>query len=136
MNELNQAILNKLKANISLTALLANGTASIFSMQAPDNATLPYVVFNHQGGGDENLDAHRTKNTVKFIRAYSQVSEAQAGSIDAQIDAAMHKQTLSVSGWTNFWTAREEDLSAVENLPSGQKIYMVGGLYRVRIEDT
>lgn len=136
MNVLNQAILNKLKANASLTALLANGTASIYSLQAPDNATLPYVVFSHQGGGDENLDAHRTKNTVKYIRAYSQVSEAQAGSIDAQIDASLHLQTLSVSGWANFWTAREEDITAVENPPSGQKIYAVGGLYRIRIEDT
>lgn len=134
MNELDQAIYSKLQSRSQLTSLLA-GTTAIYADQAPDNANFPYVVFSHQGGGDENLDPHRTKNTVKFIRAYSQVSKAQAGSIDAQIDAAMHLQTLSVTGWSNFWTAREEDLSAVETQPNGQKIYMVGGLYRVRIED-
>ena len=135
MNILNQAIYNKL-AGTAITSLLASGSASIFSVLAKDNATLPYLVYSIQGGGDENFDAHRTKNLVMFIRAYSQVSEAQAGSIDAQIDAAMHLQTLSVTGWSNFWTAREEDLTAVEILDNGQKIWMSGGLFRVRIEDT
>lgn len=135
MNELQTAIYNKLQTRSQLTSLLA-GTTAIYSLQAPDNATLPYAVFSVQGGGDENLDAHRTKNIIYFIRAYSQVSEAQAGSIDAQIDAAMHMQSLSVSGWANFWTAREEDLSAVETLSNGQKIWMNGGYFRIRIEDT
>lgn len=134
MNELDQAIYKKLQGRSQLTALLA-GTTSIYADQAPDNAAFPYVVFSHQGGGDENLDAHRTKNVVKFIRAYSQESKAQAGSIDAQIDAALHLQTLTVTGWSNFWTAREEDLSAVDTLSNSQKVYMVGGLYRIRIED-
>lgn len=136
MNVLNAAIFTKLAASSALTSLLANGTASLFSLQAKDNAILPYCVWGIQGGGDENFDAHRTKNIIYFIRAYSQVSEAQAGSIDAQIDAAMHRQTLSVSGWANFWTAREEDLSAVETLSNGQKIWMNGGYFRIRIEDT
>lgn len=134
MNILNSAIYSKLQGT-AVTSLLA-GTTSIYNMQAPDNATMPFIVFNLQGGGDENFDAHRTKNLVYFIRGYSQVSAAQAGSIDSAIDAAMHLQTLTPTGWSNFWTAREEDLTAVENPPSGQKIYMAGGFYRVRIEDT
>lgn len=135
MNVLNQSIYNKL-AGTAITSLLASGTASIFSLQARDNAPLPYLVYSIQGGGDENLTPHRTKNIVLFIRAYSQVSEAQAGSIDAQIDAAMHLQTLSVTGWSNFWTAREEDLTAVNILDNGNKIWMSGGFYRIKIEDT
>ena len=105
-------------------------------MQAPDNAVMPFIVISQQAGGDENFDRHRTKNLVYFIRAYSQVSKVQAGNIDAAVDAAMHLQTLSPTGWSNFWTAREEDLSAVETPQSGQKIYMAGGYYRVRIENT
>lgn len=135
MNELDAAIYSKLQTTGALTSLLS-GTTAIYSIQAKDNASFPYIVFNVQGGGDENQTAHRTKNLVVFIRAYSQVSKVQAGSIDAQIDAAMHMQTLNVSGWANFWTAREGDLSAVENPASAKPIYMVGGLYRVRIEDT
>lgn len=135
MNILNAAIYNKLQGTSAITSQLS-GTTSIYSVQAPDNASLPYIVYSIQGGGDENLDRHRTKNTVYFIRAYSQVSLAQAGSIDAAVDTALHLQTISPSGWSNFWTAREEDLTAVENLESGDKIWMSGGLYRVRIEDT
>lgn len=133
MNVLDSALYSKLQGASGVTSLLA-GTTSIYAVQAPDNAQMPYIVFSVQGGGDENLDRHRTKNLVYFIRAYSQVSKAQAGSIDAAIDTALHLQTLNVSGWANFWTAREEDISAVENPQSGQKIFMVGGLYRTRIE--
>jgi hypothetical protein len=134
MNVLSSAIYSKLQGT-AVTSLLA-GTTSIYNQQAPDNATMPFIVFNLQGGGDENFDQHRTKNLVYFIRGYSQVSAAQAGSIDTAIDAAMHLQTLTPTGWSNFWTAREEDLTAVENSPSGQKIWMAGGFYRIKIEDT
>ena len=135
MNIMDTAIYSKLQSSSGLTSLLS-GTASIYSVQAPENAALPYVVFSIQGGGDENMDKHRTKNLVYFIRAYSKVGLAQAGSIDAAVDAALHLQTLSPSGWANFWTAREEDLSAVENPPNAQQIHMVGGMYRIRIEKT
>jgi hypothetical protein len=135
MNVLDAAIYSKLNTS-GVTSLLANGSASIFALQASEQATLPYIVFSVTGGGDDNLDARRTKDMVYFIRAYSQVSKAQAGSIDSAIDTALHLQTLSPSGWANYWTAREEDLSAVENPPSNQTIFMVGGYYRVRIEKT
>jgi hypothetical protein len=134
MNFMNSAIYSKLQGT-AITSLLSGSTA-IYAVQAPDNATLPYIVYSIQGGGDENLDRHRTKNLVYFIRAYSQVSLAQAGSIDAAIDTALHLQTISPSGWSNFWTAREEDLTAVENLESGEKIWMAGGFYRFLVEDT
>ena len=135
MNELNAALYTKLQSTSGVTGLLS-GTTAIYSMQAPDNAALPFIVFNTQGGGDENDTAHRTKNLVIFVRAYSKVSEAQSGSIDSAVDAALHLSSLNVSGWSNFWLAREEDLSAVEIPTSGQKIWMNGGLFRVRIEKT
>ena len=129
MNELNAALYTKLQGTSGVTGVLS-GTTAIYSMQAPDNAALPYVVFNTQGGGDENDTAHRTKNLVIFVRAYSKVSEAQSGSIDSAVDAALHLSSLSVSGWSNFWLAREEDLETVENPPTGTQVFMNGGLYR------
>lgn len=135
MNEMNTALYSKLQNGTAITSLLS-GTTAIYSLQAPDNASMPFIVFNLQGGGDENLDPHRTKNLVYYIRAYSQVSEAQAGSIDAAIDATLHLGSLSVSGWSSFWLAREVDITAIENLPNGEKVYACGGMYRVRIEDT
>lgn len=133
MNELNTAIYGTLSGGTALTSLLA-GTTSIYHLQAPDNADLPYVVFNIQAGGDENQTPKRRKNYVMYIRAYSETSAANAGSIDAQVDTLLHGKTLSVSGWANFWCNREQDFDMIENLQSGEKIWMQGGLYRVRLE--
>lgn len=133
MNELNTALYSRLQGTSAVTSLLA-GTTSIYHLRAPNNAGYPYIVFSIQGGGDENDTANRTKNLVLFIRAYSGVSAKQAGSVDAQIDAALHLTPLTVSGWTDFWLAREEDLEAVESEPDGQSIYMRGGFYRVRLD--
>jgi len=131
-NALNTAIYSTLSAGTTLTALLA-GTSAIYNMQAVDGATFDYVVWNTQGGGDDNLTAHRTKNLVLFVRGYSSTSAARAGSIDTQIDALLHKAVLTVSGWSNFWAAREEDVATVEVTESGNKIWMAGGMYRLRL---
>ena len=133
MNVLDQAIYTKLNAATALTSLLA-GTAAIYHIQAPDNATLPYVVFNIQGGGDENLTPKRRKNLIVYVRAYSGVSALNAGPIDTQIDTLMHGGTISVSGWANIWLNRENDIELVDNTPSGKKIWMQGSYYRTRIE--
>ena len=134
MKAINTAIFSRLSSATALTNLLP-GTASIYALQAPDSAVYPYVVYSLQGGGDENETQNRTKSMVYFIRAYSKVSNAQAGSIDAQIDTALHLVPFTgVSGWTNFWMAREQDLELVENPPTGGQVFMNGGLFRIRLD--
>ena len=92
------------------------------------------IVFNVQGGGDENLTPHRTKNLVVSVRAYSNTN-ARAGSIDAQIDTALHMVPFTnVTGWTNVWLARETDIETVEDAPNNTQVFMNGGLYRVRFD--
>ena len=133
MNELNKSIYDTLQAGTAYTALLA-GTTSIYHLQAPDNSTLPYTVFSIQAGGDENQTPKRRKNLIMYVRHYSQTSAGNAGSIDTEADTLLHGQTLSVSGWTNFWCNREQDLDMIENEPSGEKVWMSGGFYRMRLE--
>lgn len=133
MNVINAAIYTTLQAGTALTTLLA-GTTSIYHLQAPDNSTLPYVVFSIQAGGDENQTPKRRKNNLLYIRGYSDISAASAGSIDTEIDALLDSKTISVSGWANIWTKRENDIELIENLPSGEKIYCMGGFYRMRNE--
>jgi hypothetical protein len=105
----------------------------VYYLQAPDNAALPYIVFDYVADLDENYTANRTKNDVLFIRAYG-TTPAQAGTIDAQIDGRLHAVTLSVSGYTNFWTRRENAYSLSESDASGRKTYMAGADYRVRLD--
>lgn len=137
MNALGTAIYSRLSSATALTSLIgtmAGGTSTaIFYGQAPEGQALPYVCYSLQGGGDENHSPHRTKNQVWFVRAYAS-GNAQAGSIDAQIDTSLHLVPFSgVGGWTNIWMARETDVELVENDPPGIQVYMNGGLYRIRL---
>jgi hypothetical protein len=133
MNEIASAIYGTLSTGTALTALLA-GTTSIYHLQAPDDAILPYVVFSHAGGGADNYTPKERENIVEFVRAYSGVSALSAGSINAQIRNLLHKKTLTVTGYTNFWCQKEEYLENIDNLPNGEKVYMQGDHYRIRIE--
>ncbi len=134
MKWLNAAIYSRLTAATALTNLLAGGNigTSIFPLKAPANAQMPYIVYNIQGGGDENMSRNRTKNLLVYVRGYGTVN-ALAGSIDAQIDSALHLVPFSnVTGWTSIWLAREQDVELVENPPTGNQVFTNGGIYRAR----
>lgn len=135
MNVLDAGIYSRLNT-AAITNLLAAGSLSLFHLQAAENAAYDYCVWNIQGGGDINESPHRVKNLVVFIRAYSASGAAQAGSIDAQIDTALHLLPLTVSGWSDLWLARETDLELVQNDPSGRQVWMAGGMYRLLLEKT
>ena len=132
MNALNQSIYSRLQGT-AITSLLS-GTAAIFYQQAPEGSAYPFIVFSTPSELDENMTQNRTKNNVVFIRAYSGSSAAQAGSIDNAIDTALHLVPLTVSGWVNFWLAREQGVELVETLPSEKNIFMQGANYRARLD--
>jgi hypothetical protein len=129
---LNTAIYNKLTAGTALTALLP-GTSSIYYLQAPDNASLPYVVWSYQGGGPTNDYPHDSRSEIVFVRGYA-VTPALAGTIDAQISSLLHRGTLTVSGYTNWWLARDADVALIENAPDGTKVYMAGAQYQIKLD--
>ena len=133
MNALNSAIYTRLQTTNGVTSLLS-GTTAIYNQQAPEGAVMPYIVFSTPSELDENMTQNRTKNNVIYIRAYSGSSAAQAGSIDTAIDTALHLIPLTVSGWTNFWMAREQGIELVETQPSGKQIFNTGANYRARID--
>jgi len=130
-NVLNAAIYSRLSADGSLTTLL--GGTAVYYQQAPDSQAYPFVVWDWQAGGDDNLTPSRMKNMVMHARAYTTAGAANAGTIDARIDTLLHNYTFTVVGWANFQTQREEDIALVENPPDGQKVYSAGGFYRVRL---
>ena len=129
-NALDTAIYNTLSGGTALTAAL--GGTAIYYQQAPDGAALPYVVWSYPAGGDDNLTSSRMKSMVAYVRGYAD-DAAQAGTIDAYCDALLHGKALTVTGWTNFWSAREEDIALVENLPDKTRVYSAGGYYRIRL---
>jgi hypothetical protein len=130
MNAINAGIYTTLTGGTALTALLATGT-SVYKDNA-GTATYPYVVFNLQGGGETNSTPQREMNVIYFIRAYSKTSTANAGNIATQIDNLLHGKTLSISGRSNFWTAREAEFENTEILSNGEPVFMAGAFYRIR----
>lgn len=124
------AIYNKLKAGTALTAEL--GGTLIYESQAPDNAALPFVVYNHQGGGPENISPGNLQSDIWQVRGYA-ATRAAANRIDGLVYDLLHKGSLTVTGYTNIWTVKEQNISMLENPPDGVKIYSAGGLYRVRL---
>ena len=135
-NVLNAAIYTRLAgtAGTALTSLLSGGTAvpSVYYAQAPDNATLPYVVWLYPSELDVNQIPHRMKDIV--VRVYGVASApAQAGTIDAAIDARLHSATLTVSGYTNIWTRRENGYQLITTSDAGIRYYTSGGDYRAEL---
>ena len=129
-NALNTGIYSTLSGGTALTTAL--GGTAIYYQQAPDEAALPYVVWSYQGGGDDNITPSRMKSLLVYVRGYA-ATPALAGTIDTYCDALLHGKTITVTGWKNFWTAREEDISLVENPPDGAPIFSAGGIYRIRL---
>jgi hypothetical protein len=132
LNVLEQSIYSTLSGGTALTALLA-GTTSFYNAVVPVDAAFDCVVFQLMGGGDENETPRRSKSLVYMLKAISQTSMKTAGLIDAQIDLLFHRKTITATGWTNFWTARETDIAYAETTPEGRNYWHCGGLYRVRL---
>jgi hypothetical protein len=130
-NALNTAIYSRLTGGTALTSLLA-GTTSCYYIQAPNNATLPFVVWDIVDDPDTNYTANRNVVALVFARGYA-TSPALAGSIDAAIYTEMMRG-LSVSGWTEFWKGREEGFHVVETDQAGINVYMAGAHYRLKFD--
>ena len=128
---LDTALYSTLAGGTALTTLL--GGTAVYYGKAPDDANLPYVIWSYQGGGDENMTANRTKNVLIYVRAYAETAKA-AKQLDAAIDGLLHLQTVTVSGWTNIWTARETDIQQPETDPAGVTTWAAGAFYRVRLD--
>ena len=133
MNAIDTAIRTNLCGGTALTNMLA-GTASVYHIRAPDDATYPYVVFNVQGGGAENINPSDLQNYLYYVRCYTETSSTNASQIHDQIKALLDKQTLTVTGYTNLWTRFESEIEFADEQQNGVPIYSDGGLYRIRID--
>jgi hypothetical protein len=128
---LETGLYNKLKADATLTTAL--GGTIIYNKIAPQGVSDPYVVFNWQGGGDLNESPTRMRNLVYQVQAIA-TTQGTAAALDGYIDSVLHSQSLTVSGWSNIWLAREGDINYTEQDTSGVTLYHVGGFYRLIID--
>jgi len=130
---LETALFSTLSGGTALTGAL--GGTAIYNRIAPETQSPPYVIFQWQGGGDENMTPNRTRRLRYTVRAVAENLD-QAGTIAGHVDTLLHQQTLTVTGWANFWLAREQDVAYVEIDAAGQPVYHTGGVYEIRIDQT
>ncbi len=131
MNVLETGIYSALSGNAALTTAL--GGSYIYNQVAPQNQALPFVTFQHSGGGQENLNPSDLQNHVYLVKALSD-NLSTAGDLDDKIRTALHGATLTVSGYTNFYTARETEIRLAETTRAGKIVYHAGAYYRIRLD--
>lgn len=138
MNAVETAIASRLSGTTAITSLLAK-TAAIHNLRPPAAAVFPLVIYGLQAGSDDNDNPHRARHLLYLLKAvsvgspYGGEAVADAGTIDAAIDAAFHKVPLTVTGWTNIWLVRETDIRYIEELPNNRQFFHAGGVYRIRL---
>ena len=132
MNLIETGLYSALSADSNL--LLKLGGTAIWCPLIPQGQDLPAVVFSYAGGGEENLTPHRMVNTVYAVKGISQTSMKHAGEIAELINTALHGQTLTITGWSNFWLAREGLIRYHEIGPGGEDYYHAGAYYRCRLD--
>lgn len=132
MNELEAAIRATLTGSSTVTNLLASAN-SVFNALIPAGYGYPVIMLNYQGGGEVNDTPTDAADVVYQVKGISAVSMFQAGLISAALHAVLHNKKLTVTGWTNFWCARDSIVRYVEIAPDGKNYYHSGGLYRIGI---
>jgi FlaG/FlaF family flagellin (archaellin) len=132
VNALNAGIYTKLTGGTALTTLLSSGT-SIYYEVAPNGEVPPYVVWSYAADNPLNWTKSDLRETVAHVRGYAS-SRAMAGSIDAQIDAQLNKGSITVTGFVNISTLREQGIYRYWETATGF-LYEAGAFYRVRLDD-
>ncbi len=133
MNVTEIGIYNKLAAASGLTALLTTTTA-IYPHVAPQGTAMAYVTFNFSGGGLMNINPSELHNPVYAVQGIA-ASNSAATAIQTQIKAALHEQTLTVTGYTNFHTMCENEISYTEVTREGTLVFHAGWYVRTLIDN-
>ena len=127
------ALYSRLASGTALTALL--GGTAIYHAQAPDGKALPYVIYSWQGGGYGHDSRHVDADGLVYVRAYSKVSQNQAGSISDAVFSLLDRLPLTVTGWNNAQLMAESPhLQFNHTDESGLTTYSSGDEYRIQID--
>ena len=130
INALNAAIDSKLTGGTALVSAL--GGTAIYHGQATEGHALPFVIWSYVAGGHENMTPRESVNAVIYVRAYA-ASAKTAAILDGYVAELMETE-LSVTGWDNYWLAREESIVLPDIDEAGKATWSCGAYYRVRLD--
>lgn len=113
------------------TSLYALVGIRAYLLLAPPDAEYPFVVYQHQAGGDVNMEPVDRLDLLYMVKGFGRtVGEVQA--VADAIRARLHGASLTVSGWTCLKVEREQAIMLSE-VVNGVPIWQIGALYRIRL---
>lgn len=129
---LKKAIRSRMANDDTLTGM-ATGSR-IYDRVAPPGTALPYIIFQLQGGGPDNLVPRELLDMSVVIKVVTTgYATTTAEDIMARIDTLFDDHALSVTGYTAFWCKREApDLDYTEE-EAGRIYRHIGGSFRIRL---
>jgi hypothetical protein len=131
IDAVNEAIYNKLNGASGVTTLLSSAT-SIYFMQAPTTATIPYIIYILAGGGEDNDSPIDAADLKYYIRGVA-TNPTRAGAIATAIRAALHETTPAIDApWTIYRCQHDAPIMYSENVDRDQ-FWHAGGSYRIRL---
>lgn len=133
MNKIEAGLFSALSSDTAIIGELGGDTA-IYNPHAPQTTNRPYIVFSHAGGGHDNQNPSDIQSHVYMVKAVADESK-KAGTIHELILSVLHKQTLTVAGYTNFYTVSEDEIQLTEVTRQGDVVYHRGSHFRIRIDD-
>lgn len=126
---LENGVYARLIAGTALTALIG-GTASprVYNLQAPSGATLPYVVFFMVDGRIPNESPRQDVDYLYQVEAWAE-TRASAEAIQKEIFTVLDRQSVTVSGWSNYDTKCRGIVTTLEN-EAGRQYWRHAGEYQ------
>jgi hypothetical protein len=115
MDPIRQAIVQRLTADSTLTAMLSSAGA-VYHRRATRSAFTPYVVFNLNGGGTTALfNGAKITDDVWLVKAVDHNTSASvAENIDRRISQLLHGATLTLTDGTTASVFQQSYISYEE----------------------
>lgn len=109
-------------------------TKAVYNAVAPQGMAMPYCVFVYAGGGLMNINPSELHSLVYMVKAVA-TSTSVAATLQGYIKAALHNQTLTITGYTNIDTQCEDEIGYVEQTREGATYHHRGYYVRIRIDN-
>lgn len=125
-----KAIRTALLANGSITALTSTRiTASI----ALPGAALPFIVYQHMSGGDDNETPLQSADYLYLVKAVG--LDATAVTLAGHIRTTLHRKTLTMDPPFITYNCRQETPVRYPETIERITYWHMGAVYRIRISE-
>lgn len=116
--DLDSSVYTQLVNDGAITALVST---RIYSSQAPNEAAKPYIIFYLAAGGPENITPTASFNVIYRVESVAEDPDDAQTILEAVFNS-LDGTALTITGYTNFWTACESPRHFVDNI-EGKQIY-------------